>query len=190
MTFSAELQGVDEVVRLFNNMPRRMFEETKSIMQLTVLDAHSQITAYRGGLVNRTGALRRSMRTSVSGNDLNSLTGKVWTTSKYANIQEKGGTITAKRAYMNLQGAPYLNIPLSANKTNRGVMRQSAREVFQRGGYTFKSRSGKWFVRSGTGQLMFILVKEVVIPARLKMVKSAEDQIPTMISRLRNLQLE
>ena len=184
------LQGADEFILLMNELPETMYTQTHEILKDAVFNAHRNITAYRGGLVNRTGSLRRSLRTKVSGNTLATLKGEVWTNSKYAPIQETGGTIVAKNAYRRVAGGPYLNIPLSDNKTARGVMRETARQVFDDGGYVFKARSGKHFVASSTGQLMFILVKQVEIPARLNMLKSGEDEIPTLLSRLRQLDLE
>lgn len=190
MAIEVQLAGVEELNTLVREMPAHAYTGARQVFADAVFRTHRKILQYDGGLMNRTGALRRSMKTRVMGSNLNTLKGFVWTTSLYAPLQEKGGTIVAKNAYRNVPGGPYLNIPLNDNRTARGVMRESARDVFAGGGTIFKSRSGKWFVKSGTDKLMFILVKQVDVPARLGMIDAAEDEIPTMISELNNIRLE
>lgn len=79
----------------------------------------------------------------------------MYTTSPYAPTHETGGTIRAKRAYMNLPGGPYLK----ANQTASGVMHRSARDVFSSGGYIVKLKSaGKArFAVIESGKAMFWL---------------------------------
>jgi hypothetical protein len=129
--------------------------------------------------------LRRSIRTSIQGETLKTLSGAVFSEKvKYAKIQEKGGTIRAKKAYTGVPGGPYLNIPLSANKTGAGVQRRSAKSVFQSGGFLIRSKRGKFLVMSSTGVPMFVLTKKVKIKPRLGMEAAAEDEIPVLLARL------
>ena len=101
----------------------------------------------------------------------------------YAPTHEFGATIKAKNAYKGVPGGPYLNIPTRNNKTPAGVTMLQAREVFNQGGYIAKFKSGRYGVMMD-GQLMFSLHKEVEIPKRLKMIETAEGEIPTMLSRI------
>jgi len=178
--------GLDEVRLLLSEFPEHSFDVTKMAISKAVLNTHAEVSSYSGGLNNRSGLLRRSLKTDVKGTTLNNLHGDVYTDVKYAPIQEKGGTIKAIDKYLRVPGGPYLNIPLSANKTAAGVMRMNARQVFSSGGYIVKSRMGNYLVMSGTGQPMFVLKKQVTIPARLGMEKAADGEIPTLLSSLRN----
>lgn len=182
--------GLDEVLDLISRMPDHLYNTAKENISESVLSVHSQVSSYSGGLRNRSGILRRSLKTDVGGNTLDTLHGDVYTDVVYAPIQEKGGTVRAKNAYKGVPGGPYLNIPLPANKTPAGVMRMNAREVFSSRGYIIKSRLGKYIVMSGNNQPMFVLKKEVHIPARLGMVDAAVDEIPTLLNNLRNTLLE
>lgn len=178
--------GLDEVVNLLDQLPKHSFDVAKVGISKAVLNTHAEVSSYSGGLHNRSGLLRRSLKTDVKGTTLNDLSGDVYTDVKYAPIQEKGGTVKAIDKYLRVPGGPYLNIPLSSNKTAAGVMRMNARQVFSAGGYIIKSRIGNYLVMSGTGQPMFVLKKQVTIPARLGMEKAAEGEIPTLLSSLRN----
>lgn len=178
--------GLDEVLQLLRDLPEHSFNTAKGVITTATLNTHSKVSSYSGGLKNRSGRLRRSLIFGVIGNTLNTLSGTVFTKSKYAPIQEEGGTITAQNKYLNVPGGPYLNIPLASNKTAAGVMRQNAREVFSSGGYIIKSTAGKYLVMSGTGEPMFVLVKQVVIPARLGMQEAADSEVPILLSTLKN----
>jgi hypothetical protein len=90
---------------------------------------------------------------------------------------------------LGVPGGPYLNIPTSANKTASGVTRLQAREVFNRGGYITQTKGGVWGVFL-LGQMMFSLKKQVKIPARLGMIDAAEDEVPTLLNKLRNVLCE
>jgi hypothetical protein len=61
-------------------------------------------------------------------------------------------------------------------------MRMGAREVFNAGGYI--ARTSKSYGVYLDGRLMFVLVKQVDIPARLGMRDAAETQIDPFIRRL------
>jgi len=104
----------------------------------------------------------------------------------YTLTQEYGATIKAKKAYRNVPGGPYLNIPTKANKTAAGVTRLTARMVFDRGGYIQRTASKKWgvFLKN---QMMFALVKQVDIPPRLGMREAAADEVPTILYKLQQM---
>lgn len=188
----AEVTGLAELSAYLALAPKVLFNETKKEIGLSVLNVQAVVTDNffsgnnTGGnkLHNRTGLLRRSIKTSLSGTTLKTLSGSIHTDVTYAPIHEKGGTIKAKTAYATLPGGPYLNIPLSANKTAAGVMRQNAGEVFADGGYIIKSKAGNYLVMSGTGIPMFTLKRSVVIPPRLGMETAAIDEIPTLLGNL------
>lgn len=214
MGVEISVSGFVEVQELLRNMPDTVFENTKKVFGKNVRTIHkkvlSQLKDASSPLVNRTGALARSIRTSNKGNDINTLYSAIYTDSKYAPVHELGSTgllggpITAKRAYSNVPGGPYLNIPLSNNKTEAGVMRESAREIFNAGGYIMKSKRGNWLVMKPTGMIttdrdgrkvnvavpMFVLKKSVSIPARLKMLITADEEMPTLLSSLNQVILD
>lgn len=181
MSTPAELQS------FLGKLPDSTFDETKEIVRKAVLNSQKRVTARITGypLHSRTGALRRSFQTKVAGTNFNNLTASVYsqTTAKtpvpYALVHEFGANIKAKRAYRTVPGGPYLNIPLAANKTPAGVMRQSAREVFAAGGYI----AGR-AVFDSAGTPMFALVKQVKIPARLGFFKIADDEARIAIDEL------
>lgn len=118
-------------------------------------------------LINRTGALRRSIRGPiVTGTTADTLEMRVSIgdslTAHYVRIQEEGGKIRPKRAKA-------LTIPLPDNKTSAGRVRFTrARDV--PGGFLLNTSSGKAFIVSeqdGEFKFWFMLADEVKIPARL-----------------------
>lgn len=193
MTELVRAIGLDELKAYFKTLPEDTFEIAKSELGAASLRVQKEVVGrFRAGsegsggtrLYSRTGKLRRSILTTNKGTKLENVTSSVFSKKIYAPIQEEGGTITAKNAYTRVPGGPYLNIPLRANKTRAGVTRMQAREVFAAGGSLFQSRRGNWLVALN-GQLMFVLVKSVTIPARLGMQEEAEDEVPTLLSSLR-----
>jgi phage gpG-like protein len=191
---NVEVKNLTEVKRYLAQLPERTFKDAKKAFSEAVFKADKKIKDNATDKLRvRTGALRRSIVSVVSGSDLDTLQASVGSASKvgglelvYAPIHEFGGTVRAKKAYKRVLGGPYLNIPLSSNKTAAGVTRLQAREVFNQGGRVIKTKNGKYGVLLN-GQMMFILKKQVVIPARLGMIKAAEDEIPTILSRLMDL---
>lgn len=191
---NVEVKNLAKVKTYLNQLPERTFKDAKKVFAKAVFSADKKIKDNATTKLKvRTGALRRSIVSVVSGNDLDTLQASVGSASKvggvelvYAPIHEFGGTIKAKKAYRKVPGGPYLNIPMSANKTPAGVTRLQAREVFNQGGWVKKTKKGNYGVFLN-GQMMFILKKQVVIPARLGMIKAAEDEIPTILSGLVNL---
>lgn len=189
-----KLIGLNEALKFINQLPGEAALSAKKIFADTAMSVQRQMTqrSMNGPLNARTGELGRSWKFSSFGTSLGDIGSSTYTTSPYAAIHEHGGVIKAKRAYRNLPGGPYLNIPSKANQTAAGVMRLSARDVFSSGGYIIRIKNpGKArFAVMKAGQAMFWLVKEVKIPARLGFEKTATDEIPTLLSRLKGLKLE
>lgn len=190
---SITTHGIPELKDLLDILPEHVFKETSSAFKKASLGAQSTIINRFGtenGLNSRTGLLRRSIKVSNKGNTIDTLKSSVFTDVKYAPIQETGGTIRAKNKYTGVPGGPYLNIPLTANKTGAGVMRRDARSIFSTGGFIIKSKAGNYLVMSGEGIPMFVLKKQVTIPARLGMQKAVEEQVPTLLSTLNDTLLK
>lgn len=189
-----DIKNLGEVKQYLDRLPERAFDDAKKIFAEAVFNADKTIKKNATEKLKvRTGALRRSIVSSVSGSNLGTLQATVGSSSKvggvelvYAPLHEFGGTVRAKNAYKRVPGGPYLNIPLSANKTAAGVTRLQAREVFNQGGSIVKTKSGGYGVLLN-GQMMFTLKKQVVIPARLGMIEASEDEVPTILNRLVNL---
>tara|TARA_R110002167_G_scaffold26380_3_gene90876 strand:- start:7660 stop:8316 length:657 start_codon:yes stop_codon:yes gene_type:complete len=126
-------------------------------------------------LINRTGSLRRSMSFKVLGASTGTADGLVLRssignarTANYVFTQEFGATIKAK-------GDGWLTIPLPDNKTAAGRVRfKKASDV--PGLFKITANGKQFLVRkslSGEGlDFMFILKKEVTIPARLGFTKT------------------
>ena len=193
-TFTIDAVNFAEFERYLKDLPEEIFDDGKKVFKKAVLDAQSQVESNFGPkLKSRTGVLKRSINTSVSGKDIDSLEASLYGSASakgsqmvYTLMQEYGGEVVAKNAYRTVPGGPYLNIPTRSNKTAAGVMRLGPREVFRQGGYIAKTKKNQWGVFL-KGQMMFVLVKKVTIPAQLGMREAAEDQVPTILSRLQNL---
>jgi hypothetical protein len=179
----------EEVKELLKNLPDQVFDVTKAAISRAVFSAHAIVSENTRTKLNiRTGALRRSIQNIVTGNDMNSLYGSIWSDLIYAPLQEFGGTIRPKNnKYAKVPGGPYINIPLPPNKTPAGVMRSTARQVFASGGYIAKSKAGNWIVFNVTREPMFVLVKQAKIPPRLGMGQAQEDVIPELMSDLEHI---
>jgi len=184
---SVEVINLSETFRYIERMPEETFEDAQFVFRTAVLAADSQVKGNFGKtLKTRSGTLRRSIQTSVEGTNLETLDARIFGAKfsggeqlVYTLTQEFGAEIKAKNAYKNIPGGPFVNIPLSANKTPAGVQRLGAREVFNAGGY-IRGRA----VFSHDDKPMFALVKKVTIPAALGMIEAAEDQVPTILSSL------
>jgi len=189
-----DIHNIAEVIKALNLLPERAFAGAKQAFAVAVFAADAKVKANCATALHvRSGALRRSIKTSVTGMTLDSLKASLYASNTlsgkelvYATVHEFGATITAKKAYSGVPGGPYLNIPTSANQTTSGVMRMTAQEVFSRGGYVAKTRTGKYGVFQG-GQMMFTLRKQVRIPARLGMRDAANAQVSTLLSTLATL---
>ena len=79
----------------------------------------------------------------------------------YAGLMERGGIVTPKKARN-------LTIPLPANLTASGVVRMSARDVIDRGGFI---KGGVIYAKTGKTDRsikgMFVLKRSVYVPPRL-----------------------
>ena len=194
----SEVRGLDELRQQVKDLPFWAFTLTQKSLKETSLAVQKDVVLNSfnnsGGalpsnkLTSRSNVLRDSILTSNKGDRLNNLSSDVFSNVIYAPLQEFGGTVKAKNKYLNVPGGPYLNIPLSPNKTAAGVMRFSAKDVFlSQGGFIFKSSKGNWIVRNKEGQNMFVLKKQVTVPARLGMNKAAENEIPTLLGKLNDI---
>lgn len=192
---SVQLVGMDEIRQYLSVLPGRAFDQAREAFDETAKSVHRKVSdrvrdGAGGTLHSRTGQLRRSLRYKVYGSTLKTLGAHVYSArevASYAPVHELGATIRAKNAYRTLAGGPYLNIPSNFNKTAAGVQRLPAREVFMRGGYIVPlsgARKARYMVMLD-GKPYFWLVKEVTIPPRLRMIATAEDEVPTLLSRLR-----
>jgi len=195
MTITVSVDGDEEVKTLLSKMNEEMTINARKAIQKSAFKIKKTVTnrLKDGPMYSRTGLLAKSFHYQTKlKNELKDLYTTLYTDSTYAPIHETGGTINAKNAYTGLSGGPYLNIPSSFNKTAAGVMRENARSVFQNGGYIRRKRSGKapFMVMSKDGTPMFWLVKSVDIPARLEFVKTATDEVPTLLSNLNKVLLD
>lgn len=182
-----QVVGAEEVQAYLKSLPFWVFEKAKVAYRETAQDAHKKVKQrIRNGaddtLHSRTGQLSRSMQYEVHGDSITTLGASVFSDAsfaKYATTHEFGATIKAKDKYLRVPGGPYLNIPLPANKTPAGVMRLSARDVFAQGGFI----AGRAVIHPERGP-MFALVKQVTIPARLRMRETVTGEIPSLLTRL------
>jgi len=180
------VSGISSVIRVLTETPETTYRRSRVAFNRAVVKAHREVGRnFRGALKSRTGQLRRSISFEVTGDSLATLSGNISSNSIYAPIHEYGGTIKAKDKYTGLDGKPYLNIPLDANKTAAGVMRLSAYQVFEGGGFIIKSKRGKWLVMSGEGVPMFVLIEQVHITARLGMRDAMANATDELIKELR-----
>lgn len=189
--FSVQVVNLAEVNDYLRRLPETTFSQAKGVFQEAVIAADRRVKSLFGVRIqSRSGHLRRSLRTSVTGTKLDNLRASFYSagtvagnTVVYAPMQEYGGTIEAKNAYHGVPGGPYLNIPTRSNQTPAGVMKKSARMLFNEGAYIRKSRAGNWGVFL-ENKMMMVLKKRVHITPKLSMNVSADRQIPTILSSL------
>ena len=196
MADPVEVVGMDELLDYVDELPDRMLSTAKTQYRLAAQRASNavkdRITDGAGGtLTSRTGQLRRSIQYDVYGGTLDTLGASVFSAeafASYAPVHELGATIRAKKAYARLPGGPYLHFPIGQNLTPKGAQRMSGAEVFARGAYVAKNKENKRFPYRVVlnEKLMFLLVKQVTIEPRLKMVKTVSDEIPTLLSALKD----
>lgn len=166
------IAGQKEITRRLREIPNSLFEHAALGMRKTLAGLHKTMVQRSGGglgeLKGRTGELKRSWRFNVTGSGIKTLTGTVESVGvSYASIHEYGGIIRAK-------GGKSLTIPTDWNKTKAGVTRMTARMVFDKGGFV---RNGIIFLKQKGKKVptpMFILAKQVKIPARLGFREQAE----------------
>ncbi len=186
--------NLEELQSFLDLFPDDTYKHAKYALRKGVVAAHKEVSDRFGtDIQSRTGTLRRSLGSRVSGDNLATLEASIYAAARhggkamvYTLAQEFGDTITATDKYIKVPGGPYLNIPVYSNLTPAGVMRMSAREVFKRGGYIAKSKAGAWgvFIK---GKMMFVLKTEVKLEPRLGMRDAAETQLPLIIKELKSL---
>ena len=190
-----EVRNLREIEEYFARMPEEMFDDAKRLFQVYTLKAYNIVqrnVTWR--LQRRSGNLARSIQTSVTGTSLRTLEAGIHSRAAvgsaeviYAPIHEYGGTIEARNKYVRIPGGPYLNIPTDANRTAAGVQRMSARDVFFRGGYMVRTRTGTWGVFLA-GQMMFFLTNQRIhIPPRLGMRTAVDRQIDPLLRDLADM---
>lgn len=177
---------MEDLERFLGTLPERLHANAKKAYRSAVFGAQRDVTNNLKGtpMQSRTGSLARSILPEVKGSKLSDLSGRIYSTSRYAPIHEYGGVVKARDKYLGVPGGPYLNIPQDANKTPAGVMRMGAREVFDQGGYI----AGRGVYLDG--ELMFVLVRQVTIKAQLGMRDAAEERVAGLIEELRNIVLD
>ena len=187
------IEGLEAVNQLLADLPEESFEVAQRAMRRAAFRGQRRIQGRfesnpETSLRNRTGNLQRSIRSSVRGNSLASLSAEVFTDSIYAPIHETGGVIKARNAFRSLDGGPFLAIPSEQNQTEAGVTRYSVRDAFTLGGFLRRIRipnRAQYFIADGElGDPLFWLVPSVEIPARLRMTQTVVDQIPSLINEL------
>jgi hypothetical protein len=185
---TVQLIGMEQVQQQVAGLDDSMFESAKKEFNKSAFIVKGKMAnrSRNGPLHARTGELARSWRSKVYGNTLETLGSEVFSTSPYALIHEKGGTIRAKNAYKGLQGGPYLNIPSSQNQTAAGVTRMTPREAFNAGANIIPLNNAPKakFMILLNGQPMYWLVKEVTIPAKLGLETTARDEVQPLLARL------
>jgi hypothetical protein len=186
MGFQVETRGVEEVKQFIDKLPENSFDVAKDAFRESVTDAANKVKSFVN-LKVRTGNLRRSIGQEVKGSTLKDLQASIYSAQGsggsqvvYAPIQEFGGTVKAKDKYKWVKGGPYLNIPTINNLTAAGVMRMTAWEVFDQPGAHVRGKG----VFIGD-KIMFTLVKSVTLTERLGMRAAMEDQIPTLLSTIK-----
>ena len=182
-----------EVRTLLQKLPDHLYDQARKVIGSAARNTQAKVTKRFNGpkhtsLQNRTGQLVRSIRTSVTGNDLNTLKSAVFTRSVYAPVHEFGATIKAKNKFNWLPDGPYLAIPSQNQKTAAGVPRLTVTEAFETlDTRIYRLTGGKaqfGIFDSIAGIPLFWLVKEVKVKERLRMVKTAQDEVPTLLQRL------
>ncbi len=133
-------------------------------------------------LHRRSGTLISSITIEPIEETSEGMTGAVGTNEEYAQIQERGGTISAKRVRN-------LTIPLAAMLTPRGVARASARDVISQPASfgltgTFFRKGLLFGKRKDSVVPLFALRPSVNLPPRPYMQPSLEEIEPVFESRL------
>lgn len=182
MAVSVEYKNLDNVATFIRDLPNSSFPILKEEVQRTLFKADARVKT-KTELQRRSGSLFQSLRTSTEGTNIQSFNAHFYTDKIYSKIQEEGGPVTPKRAYTRVPGGPYLNIPAKANLTPAGVMRKSAKQVFNEGGRIVEIRPFKYGVYL-KGRKMFHLSKGVKIKPRFRMYKSTVELVPEMLQAI------
>jgi hypothetical protein len=175
-----------QTLKILEDMPEELFQDARKVFERGVSETQEEVKDnLNSKLTVRSGQLRRSLKTFVRGNSINTLRAGLYFTSDYAPIQEFGGTVKAKNAYKRLPGGPYLNIPTKFNQHPSGVQKKTAKSVFGQGGFIRKT--GRGYTVFLQDRPMFSLVKSVDIPARMGFLETAQKQYKEIIKELEKL---
>ena len=177
---SVKVDNFKEIKTILDEMPEKYFAGAKKAFQKFALKADRKVKQNaKNNLHVRTGALRDSIKQKVTGGDLNTLRASVFTTSKYAPVQEFG----TKDKPIKAKAGGALTIPMQENKYPSGVTKKPVREVFNEGG--FISYGIIWL----EDVPMFLLVKQVKIPPRFGMIKAVEGEATNLMFELKDIVL-
>jgi phage gpG-like protein len=179
----SDIEGIQEALNNLEKIDNKLFELINKALheKLSKVEAIMQKKVSGQVLRRRTGELSRSIKSLVVGTNLTNLYGEISISVPYAAIHEYGGTIKAKNA-------KYLTIPLPSNQTPSGVMKKTARQVIEEGGFTAKSKKGNLLMFGKKGQdiePLFALKKQVDIPARLGFRETFEDTMQELPAQIR-----
>lgn len=137
---------------------------------------HNSLSARSGALID---SIQRSV--SVSGDKVDRLVGQIGADLDYAAIHEAGGVIRAR-------GGGYLTVPLPAALDSSGLpKRRSARDWDNT--FVKRSRKGNLLIfqrRGGRAVPLYVLKREVRIPARLGMRDELLQQSPGFAKDVRD----
>ncbi len=169
MPFTIKFIGSAQLTAAIKALPATLQQKARNVF----LNAANKLQAtmvrrstVAGGVfkTNPTGALARSWQVESNSNPLLPISVAIKSQgTPYAVIQEKGGTVTPKKAQ-------WLTIPLDANKTKGGDTRMSATRAFKSGAFVFTSKAGNKIIGQRDGKNivpLFVLKKSVTIPPRL-----------------------
>ena len=164
------MSSPDEFAKDFAAMGADLFDDIRvGLLQWADYDFVPEMEerASTGPLKLRSGSLAGSFSVTETGTTAATWSMTVGTTSKYAPMQEYGGTVRPVRK-------KWLTIPLDAALTPAGVLRAPAPDWSDPGK---KNTFFKWskrgnlilFKKTGKNQItpLFVLKKQVKIPARL-----------------------
>lgn len=192
--------GISKAInrKAFQNLARRYPQKVADNLQPAMRNALTRLEdavdrrfkPYRRGsytrfLRKRSGALQGSFVGEVRGTGYNA-EARHYTSSRYARLQEFGGTITPKRAR-------YLKIPLpsallSSGNVDGGLQGGSAGNRFTANGtptHVRRSKAGNLLIfNSTTGEPLFALKESVTVPPRLGYFRTWDRIRPRVIDGL------
>lgn len=168
----------------------RVFRRALDAWGAIALDGEIQKQLANKALARRTGGLANAtfVKTNLKG-EAGSLAVEIQSNVPYARIQETGGTIRAKDKL--------LSIPLPRALTKAGVLRNTAAELRAKGNtFVQRSRAGNLLIfqrgkkksRTSAAELipLFVLKREVVIPASHWATISTDEALPALAGFIRD----
>lgn len=171
---SVDPKGLGAFKKDMGDLPKRLTRNVKKTLDKGgVFIAGAISRESKRKIKKRTGALGRGWFHVMLGTLLGNLKLIVYTNIKYAATQDKGATISPRKARM-------LAIPLPAAQTGAGVakypspLRQHGPPMFM-----IKSRRGNLLLMSKeSGEPLFVLKKKVRIPARPYILPALNKELP------------